>query len=80
MHYGSIGPADAAPAAPVTLPVGTCQLSSDASDALFSIFASRGPAVPFTSGLVRRVVPAPWAPPDPTANATQAPGGLSERP
>ena len=63
INYGSIGPVDPAAASPFSIKAGVCQLSTDASDGMFSIFASRGTNVPFTSGVVRR--PAPVPPPDP---------------
>lgn len=71
VYYGSIGPVDPAPATPVSIKAGACQLSTDVSDGMFSIFASRGEKMPFTSGIVRRPAPEPVPPPDPKANDTQ---------
>lgn len=77
VYYGSVGPVDPAPATPVTIKAGTCQLSTDVSNGMFSVFASRGDKVPFTAGIVRRPAPEPWVPPD-AKNDTPPSSSLSE--
>lgn len=76
VYYGSVGPVDPAPATPVTIKAGTCQLSTDVSNGMFSVFASRGDKVPFTAGIVRRPAPEPWVPPDAKSNTPSS--SLSE--